>query len=431
MEQQPDVQTVFIKDLFFLALHQWRKILISALVCGLLFAALAFIIPEKNVNAEEAKLTNEKIQWHEQLIDDSNARIQEQMTYLKESPLMQIDPYNSYSAGVHMFIVPIDATATVNEDQIYNTTPAILQFYQSNLTSPQTIDPLAKELEMDSRYLRELISFDNYGTSLAVTVHGSSIPEAQKIVDLLRNYIEDLQPEACQRIEEHTIDFHDFNIGPRLNSSLYEQQNGARKRITGLQETITNATNTIKTLETSLEVPGQMSPVLLVVLGVAIGVCIVVGITWAGHISCKKVYSARVLKNVTGVRTLCTIAGPKKRFILDRWLRKMEGRALNADQLPAVAAALKNQCTGKLLVIGQSTDAQREPILHALKGAGIEYSSHEKLLDDAKTIQDLQNCTAVVLAETCGLSTYEQIRFVLEYANDAKKPLLGCILIDG
>ena len=174
-----------------------------------------------------------------------------------------------------------------------------------------------------------------------------------------------------------------------------------------------------------------MSPVLLAALGAVAGAGLIVCIAWASHIACKKVYSARVLRNITGLRILCSVPGLKKRFVFDRWLRKIEGRAQKTDCVAAVATVIKSQSTGKLLVIGQSTDAQRESFLQALKNEGVEYVSHTGLPTETEFIQDLQGCDTVVLAETCGLSTYDQVRKIIEYTNDFKKPLLGCVLIDG
>ena len=174
-----------------------------------------------------------------------------------------------------------------------------------------------------------------------------------------------------------------------------------------------------------------LRPGLGVYFVVMLGFCLVAGIAFVGHLASGKVYSARVLKDQTGLGILGCLPG-KKRNAIDRWLRKLEGRAQNdAAQAVAVNICNRTKDTQQLLLLGAYEESSLQPLVKALEDLGKVCTVCADPAQSAQSMNAIDQCQIAILVETCGLSTYENVIWEKTTIEQYSKLLLGCVVIDG
>jgi hypothetical protein len=174
------------------------------------------------------------------------------------------------------------------------------------------------------------------------------------------------------------------------------------------------------------------NPVIMAVLGAAIGAFLVCAVACVSHISSSKVYSVRTLKNRTGATVLGSIIASKKKDPIQQWLHRLEGRNDLTNQASVLAAIVGTYCSEgkKLLIAGNGEDTIVQALVQELTGLGVQVAAHGSLLDSPKALQALPEQDAVLLAVQCGQSMYHQVEEEMKLAADHAQ-LLGCFVIDG
>lgn len=432
MEQERDYQTVYFKDLLFAALYQWKAIIIAALICSLLLGGFAVLSNRTAASQPSPSLPSEVEEKAKQLKTTAELTehyIANQTAYLKNSIFMQLDPYESYTAGFHI-------SATLHSEEAVpegNSSATVLRAYRSFLMGAEATGMIAEKCGIEAMYMAELITFDTTNAELlGVTVRGRSLTEAQDFSDVVLEVLQGQTDSINASVEPHTVTVVPFAAGPKIDTSVYDAQNLARQKLVTLQNNLTNTNKEISQLPTTTP-PSHRSPLVFAVIGAMLGACLIAGIAFIRHIAGRKIYSQRVLKNMTGVKVLGCVPTAEQKNPVDRWLRKLEGRSMDPGQLDVVISAIQNLCTtgSNILVLGQSTNEERSPVLEALKKIGIRCMDRGSLLDATDGFAAMPECTAIILVETCNRSSYESVLRTMELISDQKKPLLGCILLNG
>lgn len=218
-------------------------------------------------------------------------------------------------------------------------------------------------------------------------------------------------------------------------ASIADKQTDAAKQLSTLQKNVTTATEARDELvapTASVPVMSKKKAVIVAFIGAVIGAFFVVGMAWFKHISGSALYSARTLKNKTGIKILGCLPDDSKKNAIDRWFRKLEGRSLDDKHLPIVAATVNNCFSGKkLLIVGQGAESDMETIAASLKKFDIQTVIGGNLPQRADTLEELPTCDAVLLVERCGVSHYANIDKTCERISDQDKPLIGCVVFGG
>lgn len=149
------------------------------------------------------------------------------------------------------------------------------------------------------------------------------------------------------------------------------------------------------------------------------------------HIAGATVYSARVLKNKTGLNLLGVIPSSNKKNIVDKWLLQLEGRATDPTQTQVTLSTAYNYCKNgvRLLVLGDC-EGKQQNVADKLKDMGVEIVAAGNLLCNADTVALLPACDAVLLVEECDISRYTNVMQTLSLVSDQKKPIIGFILLE-
>lgn len=424
MDNQQTERTIYFKDLVFSVLYRWRAVLTAMLVGAVLLGGMEWLGATDEVTLHSVSITPEnqiKIDQYQNTLKRTELLIESHSVYLDESILMSLDSYAAYTAGMYVSVSP---ASEISPDQ----SAAILYSCRAEILDTAVMEALGKKYDMQPIYLMELISAEVTDTGiLNITVRGRTLEEAEAIAASLTEILE-AQQEA---MTPHKLQMNSFSSGPAMDKALYDLQNVAQQRMTTLKNTVTTATTELnKLLPTQLQA-GQPQPLLFAVVGAFLGAFLIAAIACVQHIGTGKVYSARTLKDRTGVRILGCICG-KDRKPVDRWLRKLEGRA-GDPQIDGIAANIANRCgdNKQLLVFGAGDANLIRPLADALTGAGIQCALCPVPAGSAQAIKALPQCDAAVLVETCGESSYDDVIWTVETVREYGKTLLGCVLIDG
>ena len=423
--------TIYFKDMLFSILYHWKALLIFGLVFGLLLGGVALLDSSDSVTLNSASMTPEREVMVKQLEDNIKRNenyITQQTTYINESILMQLDPYAAYTAGFHIFVQP----AVQEEATDFNPSEGILRAYRSHLISDEVMQSISAEVDIPVDYLHELISYDtSYENCTGFTARGRTAEEAQKIADALQNQIRQFGPTAKEQVEDHELKFIPFSTGPKMDNGLYSTQTNAYQKLNTLKSTVTEATANLNRLKPTELVAGDANVLLFAAAGVVAGMCLVAAYACVVYIAGDKVYSARTLNDYTGIAILGCVCNRKYDYIT-RLLRKSEGRN-PYGQWDAVCVNLRNRFADhkNILILGTFDAAAQKELEAVLEKAGVSCSVQGDPANSAATLEQLPQCDAVVMVQTCGLSRYEQVQWQAETVKSYEKQLLGCILING
>ena len=445
MEQERDLQVIFIKDLLFAALYQWRRILIAALVFAILLAGVAAVFQWKNTSpAQPEQLQTEEDAYQKQklLLETKRDHIlklmDSQQTYNATSPLMLLDPCSVYKATVQLVVQTDYQILPGMTYQNPDNTDAILQAYAVHLKGEDILQSAAETLKLDTKHLSELILVEQKSgsiRSLAITVYFYNAEGAEQILSAVTNCVLAAKPQIEQAVGAHSINTVSSGVSEQIDLTLADKQTAAITRVDTLKKSLAD----IETQLSALQAPvfsgnGFSFKTILIfsVIGAILGAGLTACIVWVRHIAGTKVYSARTLKNRTGMRILACVPTADKQNPIDRWLNKLEGRSLDENQAVLAAAAIRNYClSGKKVLITCDRDCTSPAFTDAMEKAGVQAIFAGSLMQDAAAVEALPGCDAVVLLAKCGCTANDTIERSMELIADQDKQLLGCVLLGG
>lgn len=431
MEQETK-RTVYFKDVFFAIVYRWKWLLIATLAGAILLGGFQMLASNRNTTLDSVSLAPEnqiKVEQLQATLERMERNIEAQSAYLEHSVFMSLDPYAAYSAGIYLQVAP---TEIIDAERYTHQMAALLRGYYAHLFAPEVLTQLGEEFQMEAAYLRELLSFDFSNESyLNISVRGRDAQEAQTLRQAIIQIIEANRNVIADTLGAHTVHCIPFAVGPRIDTGLFDTQNAAHQKLTTMKNTLVSAEAELDRLLPNGLTSGGMSPLLFALIGAVLGFCLVAGCAFVGHLASGKVYSARVLQDQTSLRILGCLPG-KQRNPIDRWLRKLEGRA-QKDAAEAVATNICNRTKELpgILLLGSYEDAFLGPLVKALESRGKQCNVCADPANSAAAMDAIDKCEAAIFVATCGLTQYENAVWVKQTAQEYGKTLLGCVVIDG
>ena len=424
-------QTIFFKDLIFTVLYRWKALVIVMMIFGLLLGGFAVVNNRKEVSLGGANMTPQNLDLIDQLkvqIEFLETSIEDLQAHNEGSVMMNLNPFASYSCVLQLFVEP---EGGLNNG--YDPSPMVMQAYRSLLLDNETIDALAEKNGMSGIYFRELLNFTSPEEKyLQITVYGESMDQAAAYAADIQAALLSYEADIDETVYAHNVVVTSFCTGPKVDTTLFDKQNVNLNKLKNWESDLTALKTRLGQLEPSALAAASSNPVLFAIIGAFLGACIVVVCAWCGYLCGSKVYNAKVLENRTGVRILGCVASGKKQDFLNRWFRKLDGRAQHTDA-EAAAVNVRNLCKDakKVLFMGTFTADVMDCITEKLTANGVEAVVCPDPMVKADALEALPTCDLVVLAETCGRSRYETVEWAIQTVADHEKTLLGCVLIDG
>lgn len=435
METTRDDQVIYFKDLIFTVLYQWRKVLCFAVIFAVLFGGFQTIklisghSETQEAYEEQLRLYEENVIDCQENIEAIEKNIEVQKAYLYNSLLLKLNPYRVYVGNLVLNIKtdPLDPPSKV---------VTLLDAYSKILDEREALAAASEELQVEIEYLRELVSlkYNAEGTLLTVTVLGDNEDMVNQLINTLTDHIAASYKQVKSGIGNHTVAevFRTVSYktmleleGKKTNAEAYlktleDSLKAAEKEKNSLvhpwNNMLTKKTASMKILRDAA-IGGVLGAMLMAVLAVVL------------HIFRKRVYSAKTLKNRTGVKVLGCIPAGKKKKAIDRLLMKWDGRTVRENR-PLLLANLQNYYRNaeKILVTGIDT-AQAEMIAEDLTQAGMPGIYCGSLVEDAQAVAALASCDGVLIVAECYRTGYASIRECCEMIE--KDKTVGCILING
>ncbi|MBQ8796826.1 MAG: hypothetical protein IJZ56_01360 [Oscillospiraceae bacterium] len=448
MENKRNDHIIYFKDLLFAALYRWRAILAVALLAAVLLGALQ-CIPKDNTDADilyqDAKkqydiscnVLNTKID-----ILQNNLNIQ--LDYVENSIFMQLNPYSLHEATLKLYA---DTGYQINPGLSYQApdkTGAVLSAYEAGFLGDQITDQLAQAAGTTAQHASELIACTTLAGegTITVVVRCTTNEMAQACLDALAAQIDSLHTGINEAVTAHTVSVLSKSVTQKVDLTLVAKQAEVTDRITSFQKLLTEAQQQRAALVAPQHpINGSASvvknAVIFAVLGFILGAFVSVCVIWVVHIISGKVYSARTLRDRTGLNILGCLPGKISKNTLDRWLQTKEGRCLNdiASQTALLAACIRNRCgeDTNILVTGDNAAEDRNALVEALQASLPEkqIAGADSLRSSADAQTALAACDAVIMVVQCGVCQYSAILADAEIATECNKTLIGCIVLGG
>lgn len=455
MQQKNEQPMIYLKDLLFVVLYRWKTIITVALIFALALGGAKLFSGFSTLNSEESLKNHEKTQAIllekyeaekaslQLRIDSMRQQVKNQNEYLANSVYMQLDPYNFYEGNLTLYFDTGYQIMPGMEYQNLDPTDSVIFTYHSILNSEEVLLPLSQVIETEPQYLKELIFVEQQSQIdiMKITVRCPDRASAEKLMKALVEQINDIHAQVSGKHTEHQISIVNQTIQNVVDRSISDAQTNENIRMTTLVTELTDlqAQNDklVKPVVYQIDKTSALKDgVVYAVVGGVLGVFLMAFIFWVGHIGTDKVYSARSLKNRTGVKILSCISMTGKTAI-DRWLGKLEGRSTVDAQTQAQMLALdihnRGSNIGHLLVCGSADAPERQVVLQALTAVmpGVQITDAGNALQDVAALESLSNCDTVLLLEQCNRSKYSTVTQQIEWIHDYNKQLIGCVLLGG
>lgn len=464
-------QEIDLKDLIFVILRKWRIVLVTAFVLAVVLgggkAFMTYRAMQDVATQTEAKDTYEREldsyttakDTGEREIENINNDIQTQQTYMDESVLMNMSPYDVCEATADLFI---KTDYQIMPGMVYQNadyTDSILQAYQSTLTSAALQENVAKTVSLEPQYLKELVSvsrgsvadgnaanntgYTRFTNLLTITVRYSDKEKAQEILNNILDNVTAMQEQIAGTIGPHSVSIVNQAVGSTVDMDLAKQQKSARDQITALQQSLSDKEEALKELKEPQAPSLGMRAVVktgvkYAILGGAMGVLAVAFCISALLVMSDKIYAAKDIRKRYGLDLLGTVAvDSKKNGGIDAWLARLEGRKVCADseQNGALLAANMQNYAGdrkKLLVTGLVEESQLKQVVEMVQKQlkGYELAIGANMLECAETLKKLPECEGVVLVEQSGVSGYSEMTQEIEKIKSMDKAIVGCVVFE-
>lgn len=430
-----------MRDLLMSAACHWRRILVVTLAVALILGGgLGAYTALKASNTKLQQEANNDYQWElssyyakqkflEADILQLRDYIAQQQTYLKESILMNMDPYNSYQASWNLYV---SAAESESEE--------ILLAYHTALSSNDVLQAVATTVGIAPKYLKELYHVTmntdtdkNPSRFLTVSVRYPDAEGALEILKAVGAQAELLHKELSASLGTHKISYRHTGAICTVDLGLSTAQRAEASRLSQYESSLAASKEALENLkEPKTEavtyrdagMDGLFFGVIGLILGVVAGLaleCIIAACS-------NRVLSYQELETNMGIPILgVLVSGKKKGF--EGFLRRKQG--IPEENTPESTALLAFQMESysknlhRLLIAGSGV-SEVEAVIPGIDEKELTFT--ENLLSDSKALTTMEQCDGVVLVARRYTTKYTDIQQARAYLADMGKPLVGCIL---
>ena len=459
-------------------LHKLKPILLTAVVCAVLFGGVAGVRAAKggSTSAEKQKAYEQALDEYEQKKADyafeqkqyeqstsNNQQMQKQaqetleqaLDYAENSLLGQLNAYNVWTAQADVYVDAADASRTA----------ALLTAYSNQLTSGDALEQAAEAVNLQARYLTGVIAAEPqvsgtetvaYSGVLTLRAYAADQVRAQAMLDAMLGQLNRLHDSISAAVGSHGVRVISTGISQGVSMELRatQQENNAdiqelQSQLVELQsaqqaldDNLASAKSTWESAEEPALGGGAASSVAkYLLIGFLLGGVLACGVVVVKFLLDGMVYSASELNRSTGLPVLGALASDrtKKAGKLDAKLYQMEGRpdgSADAEMLCLMAQTIRSRApeAKNILVTGDLPADQLEALAAALQATeplrGQSVTAAESILKAAATVPHVVAADAIVLAADCTVTRTDAVREQNEKIVRLGKQILGCIVYE-
>lgn len=473
-----DEEEIDLVALMVTLLHKLKPILLTAVVCAVLFGGFAGIKAIRGADKDTLKaqrLEDEEYQQkkrdyeevqalYKQNVDSNTqqqqnaaAAVERTQEYMEKSVLNNLDPYNVWNAKTDLYISTGYQIMPGMSYQNPDRTGAVLAAYSSALNDGAILNEIAAQVGTEANYLRELVSVDysTYSQILTITVMGEDPEFVDGVMEALLGQMEAVKGNITDIISSHTVTTIARSSYNSVSTSLMDRQKANTDQLTELENRIEalqldrqkldNAFQTDTDAWNNVEEPviggAASSLAKYLLIGFLLGGVLACGVVVVRFLLDGMVYSASELNRSTGLPVLGALASDrtKKAGKLDAKLYQMEGRpdgSADAEMLCLMAQTIRSRApeAKNILVTGDLPADQLEALAAALQATeplrGQSVTAAESILKAAATVPHVVAADAIVLAADCTVTRTDAVREQNEKIVRLGKQILGCIVYE-
>ena len=473
-----DEEEIDLVALMVTLLHKLKPILLTAVVCAVIFGGVAGVRDAKggSTSAEEQKAYEQALDEYEQKKADyafeqkqyeqstaNNQQMQKQaqetleqaQDYAENSLLGRLNAYNVWTAQADVYVDAADASRTA----------ALLTAYSNQLTSGDALEQAAEAVNLQARYLTGVIAAEPqvsgtetvaYSGVLTLRAYAADQVRAQAMLDAMLGQLNRLHDSISAAVGSHDVRVISTGISQGVSMELRATQQENNADIQNLQSQLVELQSARQALDDNLasakstwesaEEPalggGAASSVAkYLLIGFLLGGVLACGVVVVKFLLDGMVYSASELNRSTGLPVLGALASDrtKKAGKLDAKLYQMEGRpdgSADAEMLCLMAQTIRSRApeAKKILVTGDLPADQLEALAAALQATeplrGQSVTAAESILKAAATVPHVVAADAIVLAADCTVTRTDAVREQNEKIVRLGKQILGCIVYE-
>lgn len=473
-----DEEEIDLVALMVTLLHKLKPILLTAVVCAVLFGGVAGVRAAKggSTSAEEQKAYEQALDEYEQKKADyafeqkqyeqstaNNQQMQKQAQetleqardYAENSLLGKLNAYNVWTAQADVYVDAADASRTA----------ALLTAYSNQLTSGDALEQAAEAVNLQARYLTGAIAAEPqvsgtetvaYSGVLTLRAYAADQVRAQAMLDAMLGQLNRLHDSISAAVGSHDVRVISTGISQGVSMELRaaQQENNADIQelqsqlveLQSAQQTLDDNWNSTKSDWKNISEPalggGAASSVAkYLLIGFLLGGVLACGVVVVKFLLDGMVYSASELNRSTGLPVLGALASDrtKKAGKLDAKLYQMEGRpdgSADAEMLCLMAQTIRSRApeAKNILVTGDLPADQLEALAAALQATeplrGQSVTAAESILKAAATVPHVVAADAIVLAADCTVTRTDAVREQNEKIVRLGKQILGCIVYE-
>lgn len=473
-----DEEEIDLVALMVTLLHKLKPILLTAVVCAVLFGGVAGVRAAKggSTSAEEQKAYEQALDEYEQKKADyafeqkqyeqstaNNQQMQKQaqetleqaQDYAENSLLGQLNAYNVWTAQADVYVDTADASRTA----------ALLTAYSNQLTSGDALEQAAEAVNLQARYLTGAIAAEPqvsdtetvaYSGVLTLRAYAADQVRAQAMLDAMLGQLNRLHDSISAAVGSHDVRVISTGISQGVSMELRaaQQENNADIQelqsqlveLQSAQQTLDDNWNSTKSDWKNISEPARgggaaSSVAKYLLIGFLLGGVLACGVVVVKFLLDGMVYSASELNRSTGLPVLGALASDrtKKAGKLDAKLYQMEGRpdgSADAEMLCLMAQTIRSRApeAKNILVTGDLPADQLEALAAALQATeplrGQSVTAAESILKAAATVPHVVAADAIVLAADCTVTRTDAVREQNEKILRLGKQILGCIVYE-
>lgn len=473
-----DEEEIDLVALMVTLLHKLKPILLTAVVCAVLFGGVAGVRAAKggSTSAEKQKAYEQALDEYEQKKADyafeqkqyeqstaNNQQMQKRaqetleqaQDYAENSLLGQLNAYNVWTAQADVYVDAADASRTA----------ALLTAYSNQLTSGDALEQAAEAVNLQARYLTGAIAAEPqvsgtetvaYSGVLTLRAYAADQVRAQAMLDAMLGQLNCLHDSISAAVGSHDVRVISTGISQGVSMELRaaQQENNADIQelqsqlveLQSAQQTLDDNWNSAKsdwknTSEPALGGGAASSVAKYLLIGFLLGGVLACGVVVVRFLLDGMVYSASELNRSTGLPVLGALASDrtKKAGKLDAKLYQMEGRpdgSADAEMLCLMAQTIRSRApeAKNILVTGDLPADQLEALAAALQATeplrGQSVTAAESILKAAATVPHVVAADAIVLAADCTVTRTDAVREQNEKIVRLGKQILGCIVYE-
>ena len=444
--QQSNVVEIDLVSLMIYCLKHWRAVLITMLVCGILFGGVKG--GQALSSAQDTSATEDTLETYQQALDDYknqsdtlnreidslNLKIAQINTYMEKSVLYNMDKNDVYRGSLLYYI---DTGYEVDPNLTYQTpdkTNSVLKAYASLVQNDAFYSEIKKDLKenIDSKYLRELVnvSIDYDSHIMTISVVGSSQTLAHQLLELIQKNMREAKNTVSTMITPHEISLVSSSEYKTVdqNSSVTEDGAALNPEVINVADKQQNIEDTLSSYQTSLTEKTQALKDLTEpeqptvgktgaaktaakygAIGLILGLVLAGGVLCVQYVLVDRILDRGRIMSRLPKHTPVIIPGEYSQApghnIFDRWAAACDGRKTGEEDLDNVLSVAKanmlNQgAPGRLLIAGMGNTEAVKAFADTAKDAAESITVQENILTDPAGIKALQNIdTAVLIAD--------------------------------